>query len=87
MTKSGPPPLNYPYVTMIPTKRKPKLIHEGDYVAEVEVELSYETEGWNLYLSVEDARKLDEVRAALKKGDLKTATRLAKVYALSPVEG
>lgn len=64
-----------------------KLIHEGDYVAEIEVSLSHAPEGWEPYLSVEDARRLDDVRAALKKGDIKAATRLAKVYSLSPVLG
>ena len=62
-----------------------KLIHEGDYVAEVEVTLIMEPAGWEPYLSLEDAGKLDDVRQALKIGDLKTATRLAKVYSLSPV--
>lgn len=32
-----------------------------------------------------DAGKLDDVRQALKSGDLKAATRLAKVYTISPV--
>lgn len=65
--------------------RHMKLIHEGDYVAEVPVTLEHEPEGWEPYLSAEDAGKLDDVRRALRSGDLKTATRLAKVYALSPV--
>lgn len=64
-----------------------KLIHEGDYVAEVEVSLSHEPASWEPYLSVEDASRLDAVRTALKNGDLKTAMRLGKVYALMPVEG
>jgi hypothetical protein len=62
-----------------------KLIHEGGYVAEVAVTLAHEPEAWEPYLSAEDAGKLDDVRKALRSGDLKTATRLAKVYALSPV--
>ena len=36
-------------------------------------------------LSVEDAYKLDDVRDALKRGDLKAATRIARVYSLTPV--
>ena len=62
-----------------------KLVHEGDYVAEVEVELIESDEGWSPYLSLEDAYKLDEVREALRKGDLDTAMRSAKVFALTPV--
>ena len=52
------------------TKPKTKLVHEGDFVAEVSVELIETEDGWSPYLSVEDARKLDEVREALRCGDL-----------------
>lgn len=61
------------------------MIHEGQYVAEVEVELVETDEGWSPYLSVEDAYKLDEVRQALQSGDIKSATKLARVYTLTPV--
>ncbi len=67
------------------TRRHTKLIHEGDYVAKVDVELIDAEEGWFPYLSLDDARKLDEVREALRKGDLKKATRLARIYTLEPV--
>ncbi|MCX7837878.1 MAG: hypothetical protein N2559_00250 [Anaerolineae bacterium] len=66
-------------------KRQIKLVHEGEYVAEVEVELIESTEGWGPYLSVEDAKKLDEVRQALRWGDLRKASTLARVYRLTPV--
>lgn len=62
-----------------------KLVQEGGYVAQVEVDLIYTDEGWSPYLSVEDAYKLDDVREALRRGDLKAATRLARVFALTPV--
>jgi hypothetical protein len=52
------------------TKSKTKLVHEGDFVAEVPVELIETKDGWSPYLSVEDARKLDEVREALRRRDL-----------------
>jgi hypothetical protein len=42
-------------------------------------------EGWFPYLSLDDAKKLDDVREALRKGDVKTATRLARIYTLKPV--
>lgn len=68
------------------TKRRlVKLVHEGEYVAEVEVELIYTEEGWSPYLSLNDAQKLDEVRQALRRGDLEAATRLAQVFKLTPV--
>jgi hypothetical protein len=66
-------------------RRHTKLIHEGDYVAKVDVELIDADEGWFPYLSLDDAKKLDDVREALRKGDLKRATRLARIYTLKPV--
>jgi hypothetical protein len=62
-----------------------KLIHEGDYVAKVDVELIDADAGWPPYLSVDDARKLDDVRDALRRGDLKAASRFAHIYTLTPV--
>ena len=67
-------------------KRKhTKLVHEGKYVAEVDIELIDTPEGWSPYLTLEDAYKLDDVREALRKGDLNTASRLARLYTLTPV--
>jgi len=62
-----------------------KLLHEGQYAAEVEIELIEEEEGWSPYISLDDAQKLDNVREALRNGDLRTAGRLARIYALTPV--
>ena len=42
-----------------------KYIHEGHYVAEVDVELIDAEEGWSPYLTVDDALKLDDASAAL----------------------
>jgi len=67
------------------TRRLTKLVHEGNYVAEVDVETIYTDEGWSPYLSLDDAYKLDDVREALKRGDLQAATRVARVYSLTPV--
>lgn len=64
---------------------KKKLVHEGQYVAEVEVEVIDADLAWSPYLSMEDAYKLDDVRSALRRGDIKTASTLARVYALTPV--
>jgi hypothetical protein len=67
-------------------KRKhTKLVHEGKYVAQVDIELIDTAEGWSPYLTLEDAYKLDDVREALRKGDLDTAKRLARLYTLTPV--
>jgi hypothetical protein len=67
------------------TRRQTKLIHEGDYVAEVDVELVETDTGWSPYLSLDDAYRLDDVREALRRGDVKTAAQHARVYTLSPV--
>ena len=66
-------------------RRHTKLVHEGQYVAEVEVELIETDEGWSPYLSLEGAYKLDDVRSALRRGDLKSAMRLSRVFSLTPV--
>ena len=66
-------------------RRRTKLVHEGNYIAEVDVELLYDPEGWAPYLSLEDAHRLDDVREALRRGDVKTATRYSPVFTLTPV--
>jgi hypothetical protein len=68
-------------------RRQKKLVHEGDYVAEVEVELILADTGWAPYLSMDDAYRLDDVREALRRGDIKAAAKHARVYALTPVAG
>ncbi len=66
------------------TKRKQtKLVHEGDLVAEVDVEVLDTGEGWSPYLSLEDAQKLDDVRECLRAGDIKRAARYARVFRLN----
>ena len=67
------------------TRHHTKLVHEGNYVAEVDVELIDSDTGWSPYLSLDDAYKLDDVRAALRQGDLKVASGLARVFALTAV--
>ena len=66
-------------------RRRVKLVREGQYVAEVEVELIKAEGGWAPYLSLEEAQKLDEVRAALRHGELKRASQLARVFKLTPI--
>jgi hypothetical protein len=66
-------------------RKTTKLVHEGRYAAEVDVELIEDEHEWAPYLSMADAKKLDEVRLALRGGDLKAAARLGRVYELKPV--
>ena len=67
------------------TRRTTKLVHEGNYVAEVDVELTDSDTGWSPYLSLDDAYRLDDVRAALRRGDFRKACSLARVFELTPV--
>lgn len=62
-----------------------KYIHEDKYVAEVDVELMDNGEEWAPYLSLQDAYKLDDVREALRRGDLKTASKMARVFIMQPI--
>lgn len=64
---------------------KKKLVHEGDYVAEVEVQVVEADEGLSPYLTLDDAEKLDHVREALRRGDITEAAKLARVFLLTPV--
>lgn len=66
-------------------RKKSKYVHEGQYVAAVDVELLEDATGWSPYLSVEDAYKLDDVRDALRQGDLESAAKFGRIYELRPV--
>ena len=67
------------------TRKQTKYVREGRYLAEIDVELLDTGDGWSPYLSLEDAYKLDDVRDALRRGDLAAASRLSRVFALTPV--
>jgi len=68
------------------TKAYRKLVHEGEFAAEVSIQLIETEDAWSPYLSVEDARKLDEVRDALRRGDVQSAARHARVFRLTPIQ-
>lgn len=67
------------------TRHTTKLVHEGNYVAEVDVELTDSDTGWSPYLSLDDVYRLDDVREALRRRDIKKASNLARVFELRPV--
>jgi hypothetical protein len=67
------------------TRQYTKLVHEGEYVAEVDVELIETDSVWSPYLSLDDAFRLDDVREALRRGDVKAASRRARLFTLTPV--
>jgi hypothetical protein len=62
-----------------------KLIHEGRYAAEVPVELIEDDTGWSPYVSLEDAKKLDTVRLALRAGEIAEAAKHGRVFELTPI--
>ncbi len=64
---------------------KTKYTHEGRYVAEIDVELIDTEGGWAPYLPIEEALKLDNVREALRSGDLKNAAKTARLYKMQPL--
>lgn len=66
-------------------KHQIKLVHEGEFVAQVDVELIYTDDGWSPYLSLDDAQKLDDVRAVSRQGKLDVAAQSARIYKLTPI--
>lgn len=67
-------------------RSKTKYIHEGEYVAAVDVELLEDDTAWTPYLSLEDAYRIDDVRDALRRGDFQTAGQYGRVYHLERVD-
>ena len=62
------------------------MVREGEYIAEVDIELIDNDDGWSPYLSLDDAQKLDDVRDALRSGDLLRASKVACIFSISPVK-
>ena len=70
---------------MTRVRKSKELIREGKYAAEVEIELHYSDESWSPTMSGDDARKLDAVRLALRRGDIAEAAKHGRVFELKPV--
>jgi hypothetical protein len=66
------------------TRKTTKLIHEGKYAAEVEVELLYTDDTWSPTMSLDDARKLEAVQLAARRGDVTEAAKHGRVFELTP---
>jgi hypothetical protein len=62
-----------------------EFIREGKFAAEVPVELIEEEGGWSPYFSLDDAKKLEAVRLALRTGDVATAAKYGRVFELMPL--
>src|ERR1700738_4589386 len=69
------------------TRKSIELIHEGRYSAEVPVDLIEDDTGWSPYLSLEDAKKLDAVRLALRAGEITETAKHGRVFELTPISG
>ena len=67
------------------TRESVEFIHEGRFAAEVTVALIEEEDGWSPYFSIEDVRKLEAVRKALRQGDLSTASKYGRGFELIPI--
>ena len=67
------------------TRASKEFIHEGKFAAEVPVNLIEDETAWSPYLSPDDARKLDAVRLALRRGDLSEAAKYGRIFELTPV--
>ena len=67
------------------SRKSKEFVHEGKYAAEVAVDLIEDDTAWSPYLSPSDARKLDTVRLALRRGDIAEAAKHGRVFELTPV--
>ena len=63
------------------------LIHESRYSAEVEVTYDDGETPWGPTVAKADVFKTDRVRLALRRGDIKSAVKDAKVFELLPLAG
>jgi hypothetical protein len=72
-------------VTQRSTRPSKEFIREGNYAAEVPVELIEDETAWSPYLSPDDVRKLDKVILALRCGDVAEAAKYGRVFELKPV--
>ena len=66
-------------------RRTQRLVKEGPYIAEVDVDADRDRPRMVALRFSQDVRKLDDVRLALRRGDLAAAARLGRVYELKPV--
>ena len=72
---------------MTRTRKTIELIHEGKYAAEVAVELMYSDDSWSPTMSADDARKLENARLALQRGDIAEASKYGQVFELRLIAG
>ena len=74
-------------MTEVRIEKTIKHLREGRYAADVEIELRYGESPWDPTIGPADIEKLDRVTRALRRGDVKTAAKEAKVFELLPLAG
>jgi hypothetical protein len=62
-------------------------VHEGRYAAEMTYEEIDDGSPFGMHVRQEDAFKLDRIRLALRRGDVASAAKEAKVFELMPLAG
>jgi hypothetical protein len=67
------------------TRPSKETIREGRYYIEVPVELLEDETAWSPYLTPADVQKLENVRLALRRGDIAEASKHGRVFELTPV--
>jgi hypothetical protein len=68
-------------------RKTTKLIYEGKYAAEVPIKLIYGEEFWSPTMSADDARKLENARLALQRGDIAEASKYGQVFEMRLIAG
>jgi len=66
-------------------RQQVKYLHEGNYVAEVKIELIDSDTGWSPTMSLDTAYLLDDIREALRHGDLIRAAKNATIYEMKQI--
>ncbi len=69
------------------TRQSVQIIHEGKYAAQVPIEIVDDDGPWSPTVSLDEMKKLDRVRLALRRGDVAEAAREARVFELLPLAG
>jgi hypothetical protein len=68
-------------------ENRTELVRVGNHAVEVPVEVLIEEGdgGWSPYFSLEEAKKLENVRLALQRGDLTEAAKYGRLFELLPI--
>lgn len=68
-------------------RQSTQFVHEGKCAAQVPIEVVDDETPWSPTISVEEMRKLDRVRLALRRGDIADAAKEARVFELLSLAG